>query len=292
MTLEIAPGYGQMLARARQAKGLTVAQVAEKLKLTGRQVEALEEEDLARLPAPVFVRGFIRNYARLVGVPLDSLPAIAEVEVAPTETITAPSEGLRFTASSTRRWLLLPVAALGLFVLLVVLLYVWLSQDGEDPAPAEAVAPVQALPAPAEVTEPAAVDPAAAPASVPATVLPEPAPVVVPPPPAPSAPPPPVPRASQAPAVQAAPAARPAASSRTRAVQLVAEAGASWVEVATGDGRREQRLLQDGERMTLAGVPPFQLLVGNAPVLRLSYDGRPVDLAPHTRERVARLTLE
>jgi cytoskeleton protein RodZ len=41
--------------------------VAAKLKLTARQIEALEQEDFSHLPSEVFVRGFVRNYARLVG---------------------------------------------------------------------------------------------------------------------------------------------------------------------------------------------------------------------------------
>lgn len=226
----IAQGYGQILAQAREAKGLTVAQVADKLKLTSRQIEALEAEDASRLPATVFVRGFIRNYARLVDVPLESLPVVAEAPTNPTETITAHSEELRFHASPVRRWLLLPMAVFGLFMILVALLYTWLRQGEEAYVPAAPAVSSQPLPAPVAVPAPTEPIPAAtapagagptepAPAAqpaVPAGALPSSAPPAVLPPasPVPSATPGAVqPVAVPQPAAPAKPAvtARPAA---------------------------------------------------------------------------------
>ena len=55
------PGFGPRLKAGREQKQLALAEVAAKLKLTARQVEALEEEDLSHLPSEVFVRGFVRN---------------------------------------------------------------------------------------------------------------------------------------------------------------------------------------------------------------------------------------
>ena len=57
---------GGRLAEARKAQNLTTADVARQLKLSVWQVEALEAGGYQRLPGPIFVRGFIRNYARLV----------------------------------------------------------------------------------------------------------------------------------------------------------------------------------------------------------------------------------
>ena len=47
-----------------------------------------------------------------------------------------------------------------------------------------------------------------------------------------------------------------------------------------------------GTEQRVQGRPPFSLVVGNARGVRLSYNGRAIDLAPHTRVEVARLTLE
>ncbi len=46
-----------------------------------------------------------------------------------------------------------------------------------------------------------------------------------------------------------------------------------------------------GSTAEVIGKPPFTLVIGNAPEVRLTYNGREVDLAPHTRVAVARFTL-
>ena len=55
-----------LLRAAREALGLSIDAVAQQLKLAPRQVRALEDGDFAQLPGRTFVRGFMRNYARLV----------------------------------------------------------------------------------------------------------------------------------------------------------------------------------------------------------------------------------
>lgn len=60
-------GTGARLRAAREKKGLTVLQAAEKLHVDARVLEALEAEDFAALGADVYVRGHLRRYADLVG---------------------------------------------------------------------------------------------------------------------------------------------------------------------------------------------------------------------------------
>src|SRR5215831_9463839 len=64
---------GAFLREARLAQSLAVADVARQLKLSTNQVEALEAGEFARLPGPVFVRGFVRNYARLLRLEVEPL---------------------------------------------------------------------------------------------------------------------------------------------------------------------------------------------------------------------------
>jgi cytoskeleton protein RodZ len=59
---------GQHLRDAREAAGLTIDDVSTKLKLSPKQVLAIEAEDWDVLPERTFTRGFFRGYARLVGV--------------------------------------------------------------------------------------------------------------------------------------------------------------------------------------------------------------------------------
>lgn len=68
--------HGQRLREAREAAGLAVGEVAQRLKMPVRVVESLEAGDWSRLDAPVFVRGQLRSYARLLGVRIEeALPA-------------------------------------------------------------------------------------------------------------------------------------------------------------------------------------------------------------------------
>jgi len=64
---------GRRLASAREARNLTIAQVADNLHLDDRVVEALERDDRAALPSPIFVKGYLRGYAGMVGLPADEL---------------------------------------------------------------------------------------------------------------------------------------------------------------------------------------------------------------------------
>ena len=60
MTDEAGTGVGEELARARQARGYTVADVAQQLKFAPRQIEALEAGRFQDLPAGTFGRGMVR----------------------------------------------------------------------------------------------------------------------------------------------------------------------------------------------------------------------------------------
>lgn len=61
-------GFGQQLAQARKKKSMSVQDVADELNILRRHVEAIEAQDFAALPAKAFVRGFVVNYAKLVGL--------------------------------------------------------------------------------------------------------------------------------------------------------------------------------------------------------------------------------
>src|SRR4051812_2249892 len=60
--------FGARLRRAREDRALTLRDVADATKVSRSTLELIECGDLSRLPAEVFVRGFIRSYAKVVGV--------------------------------------------------------------------------------------------------------------------------------------------------------------------------------------------------------------------------------
>lgn len=97
---------GARLAEARAALKLSAADVARQLKLSVAQVEALENGQFDSLPGPVFVRGFIRNYARLVKLDADELLRDAAHNLpqhAPRPEVPL-SQDIPFPSGRRRRW--------------------------------------------------------------------------------------------------------------------------------------------------------------------------------------------
>jgi cytoskeleton protein RodZ len=66
-------GPGSQLRKARERQGLDQAKVAAQLHLNQALIQALEWDDYERLPAAVFVKGYLRNYARLLGLNEDAV---------------------------------------------------------------------------------------------------------------------------------------------------------------------------------------------------------------------------
>jgi len=264
---------GQALRAAREAQGITLENAAIRLYLMQRQIEAMETDDFDSLGQPVFARGFVRNYARLLGLAPESL--LARMEGAPAE----PAAVSHAAVVPPHSWLTSPwviVLSLGLLLAVVVpvALYWWLNSGADDPAPRRA--PVaQSRPAPVAAPAPAAVLPAAAP---PALQL---APVT-----------PAVPVAEPAEPAEAGAPAAPATPATRGALHL--EFGSeAWAEIKDASGQvLLHKLNPAGSSADLQGQPPFDMVIGNAAQAKMTYNGRPIDLKPYIDATVARFTLE
>lgn len=293
------PRPGRVLAEARERRNQTVAEIAQQLKLSPNQIEALEADDYARLPGAVFVRGFVRNYARLVDLDGEALVARLELSQTATTAINAVphSQNIPFQDTRSARWPLL-AAAVALLAA-IVLIFEWLMPDAAE-APASASAPV-AVPLPVnpapvlsvvEATE--TVAPAAPPVDVSAVqAVSSSAISAAATPPAVAVPAVIAPVASPAvPSATAAPvAAKPAAAGGSE-LRFVFERQ-SWVEVRDRNDRVVfSQLNPAGAMQTVQGAAPLNVVIGNAAGVKLSYKGKAVDLAPHTKTDVARLVLE
>ena len=317
---------GAQLRRAREARGESVHEVAFALKLSPRQVDALERDDFDALPGMAFLRGFMRNYARHVG--LDAAPLLDAVQRmagqgSPDLSPIRNADG-DLPSGGSRRGGSFP-AGLVVLVLLVLLAVGWYfdwfrtgtSPSAEtvvEPAPAFAPAPSQAIEPQSAIQmtppQPAAVDPAEdAPDQVPsgtaaadgesATAAPDAATdaavettsageaAAAPAVDTAAALPAPV-AAGAAPAVTEALAATAAGSG-----QLSFRFGAdSWVEVRDASGTiLHSGTNRAGSTRSVQGTAPFTLVVGNAANVTLEQDGKAVDLAAHVRGSGARLTL-
>ncbi|MHB1098697.1 MAG: RodZ domain-containing protein [Burkholderiales bacterium] len=276
---EMSPG--PVLRAEREKRGLKVEEVASQMRLSRHQVEALERGDYDALPGTIFVRGFIRNYAKLLQIDPESL---LDTLARPQESIMPPKvEGIPFPSGQKRSW---AHYAIGLVVLAFLLLVFEIYRENHVPKPPaqqlKMKPDVPAQPAPVGVLQPPAapiVPKVAAEASQPAAPVAMPKPVPM----APAEAPKPLPAgASQ-------PAAVPAASGPIHLVFDVA----SWVEVRDASGRIIfSKLNPAGSEQFVSGAAPFSLVIGNAHSVRLFYQGKPVDLAPYIKVEVARLTLK
>ena len=297
------PPLGAVLRAAREARGESLSEVAMALKLSQRQIDAIENERFSELPGPAFVKGFVRNYGRYLGVDVEPMiaahlgvaAASSNVELRPLGNArgTLPVSGSRPVV----RRLLLPV----LLVAAVGLALAWYF-DGFDPNPeVESVTVDESGVAPADVETPGLAPydeagetlqpPEAEPANepvVPAEALSDasgPAAPVVTAEIIPVAPP-----VVEAPAVAEAEVG--VASAQGRLVFRLK--GESWIEVRDGGDRRLYSGLSDaGSVRVVQGQRPFAVTIGNAAGVELEHAGRAVDLAPHTSSGgVARLTVE
>lgn len=262
----VASSVGGILAAAREQAGMSMDEAASSLRLSVRQVQALEADDATQLPSPTFVRGFIRNYAKLLNLDAEALLEIYRV-YAPTSAqgaISLHSENIPILNRDKKAWQPYVLAS----VIVALALGGWMAYMeypvGMKSPPAVPDAPevVAATPAPI-----------AAPVS-----LPEIAPVPV----ASSA----VVETSSAPVAPEMPV--------TASAKLVMNFSASsWISVTDRDGKELFNKSQPvGSQVTVEGVPPLAVVVGNAGGVQLSYNGKLVDLALHTKANVARLTLE
>jgi cytoskeleton protein RodZ len=119
---------GARLRIAREARGLAIEDVAERLRLNAALVLALEEDRLALLGAPVFAKGHLRNYALLVGVPEAEIMTAFEAGEIP-EPSFLPALDLQPKRRSHSSWGW-PLTAIALALVLVAAFWWWSKANG------------------------------------------------------------------------------------------------------------------------------------------------------------------
>ena len=351
---------GGALRAARENQGLTVHEIASRLRLSPKQIEAIEADNYATLPEPTIVRGFIRNYAKLLKI--DAQPLLdAYVVIVPTavpyEMAVKPSSGMRMSNQEKSKSGRYAFAALALLLGVAIWLFYqhYVAKpsptqpsasansvdesavgqntvgDNATSPPVEAVLPEAALPVAERAAESAAADaqtstalilpvagspanlpaanqatstvtanPALAPASAPNVAMPT---ITMP--------------AAVLPTKQSntqltnsqltasTTLSAPADISTVDASELLSapmpkgmaklEFNASqetWVKVVDASGREVySKVIFAGSRESIDVKPPVNITVGNAGGTSMSMNGKPVELAPHSRNNVAHIQL-
>lgn len=322
-------GPGGMLRKARTDLRLPVEDVARLLNLSTRHILAMENDDYASLPGPTYVRGYLRSYAQLLGLsPEETIASYNKLPVAskPVDlTALAPKQEI---GSNDR---LMKMGTLLIAGVVVGLAVIWWQGDDESPRQADqevALAPSYQSEAGGATGRDETVDDAAvqefgpgliadADNKIPLLVEPEPvmsqedtspmpkekqpplaSPVVVEQP----AVPPGVPsddtgrRASlvrDGETVTSPPAVdTDLGPEGVRARLVLTTEEDSWADIR--DARHNKLLYETvpaGRVVTVEGVAPFSVFLGNVEGVRIEFNGKYYDAIKHKRGQVARFTL-
>ena len=271
---------GAMLKGRRQDLKLSVQDIATQLRLDPRIVEALESDNYEGLPAPLYVRGYIRGYSKILKLDSNALVELYDSDApsAPPEIIPEVKHPTQ-TSSSDK-----PVKAftyLVTFTLVILVIAWWQSSfvvktviSPTAPAPGKAAEQAPLSPRLSDsTTEVRHADDAfySAPAGEPSTEY-----------------------ATQS-QLAATPGAEPGlitggVSGPDRVVfRMNAD---SWVEVFDAGGERLfMNLARAGEELSLTGTAPFSVLLGYAQCVSVEFNGHAFDPAPYSHSGIARFTL-
>ena len=292
------PTFGQRLKTAREAKGLTHSDVAQRLRLPLRLIGRLEDDNYSGMEEGVYLRGYLSSYARLVGV-----PTVAAETIASQHTHAAPLVATGKVSRSRYLFDRYSVSATYLILTgLIVVPAVWLATHGgleqnlARTTPLDSPTTIQLPPqtpidstatdtANADATHNATTDIATPPAdtiaSVAATDAPkQEQPVVASMTPFASQPAAPAP-------TQDAPLSHVGSGAHSMTLKL---SQASWVEILATDGSKlEYGILPAGSERSYSSDKPVSVRLGNAEGAELKVDGKTLDLAPFRHANVARL---
>ncbi len=253
LTHEALAGCGARLRAAREAAGLSIDDVAARLRMPGRVVRSLENEDWSRLGAPVFVRGQVRSYSRLLG--LTTAPLMDALTVGQVE----PTRLVSRTHIPKAQWWAEQIGRRLVYIVLTLSLAipVWVATRQHLAGTAEGVA---ALDTPADLVAPAEREVARTPRTVVASMTP------------------------------VAASTQPSASIPAAGAEIVLRtSGKTWLEVVANDGSTlAKELLPAGAERRYAASQVRRMTIGNASAVALESRGRPVDALATARANVAR----
>ena len=245
-------GAGAALKQAREAAGMSIDQAASQLRMTVRSVANLEADDWSSLGAPVFVRGQLRSYARLLGVDIEPFIEQAPVVAVAPSTLVSHTHTpgyQRFAEQLGRRAIYVAITA-------AIVVPLWFARShfgGGELA-------VQSLDVPPTTAQ----TDVAAPSS---QAAPERTPLV------------------------ASIASLPAVPQSATALTITFN-GDSWVEIlGPNDQVLERGLLTAGQQRSYKPGEVARVKLGNIDAVEVKRAGVAVDLEPFSRANVARFTL-
>ena len=281
--------FGERLQRERELRGISLEEIAEATKIGTRSLRALEEQDFDQLPGGIFNKGFVRAYARYLG--LDEEQAVADYLAALSEAIAAGKVTRQESTANTttpernllnqveeREPLRLPVGVIVLVVVIAALLFGgWkyyakyglpklrhVRAAGQQPPkakvnPAPQTAPQAAPQTPPPIETPASAPIAVEPATVKAAVV---KPAVIKP-------------AVIKPATVQPAAAKPVAAADGFVVRIKAKES-SWVSIIADGKLIMEGTLPLGAEKSIRAQHSVLLKAGDAAAIELLHNDQPV----------------
>jgi len=256
------PSLGEQLKQAREARGLTIQQIAEATHIGGRFLQAIESDTYDILPGGVFNRAFVRKFASQVGYDQEQAVRLYDEQLAEMGGEPAKTSYLGLgdeleAKSSSGNGLLLAFIAIIVLGAILYAAYLAFSPSRTHSEPN----PVVALPSPTPTATPTATPVAAE-----------------------------SPSASPSPEASASPTPSPEsdrAAAEGLRVQLIANGGDCWVNFQTDSGKTENVTLRQGEnRDFLANEKLKFIRLGNLPALNIVINGKranPDKIAPNRK---------
>lgn len=259
-------GFGERLRRERELRGIKLEEISESTKISVRYLRALEEEDLEKLPGGIFSKGFVRAYAKYLGI--DEEQALADFVGVVGEPQTElpnpppPPEKPQVDTHYSRWWIVAAIVAL-----IAVAVYfnrgrlMKGAESGESPRPMPAVTqPPQAAAGQAPAQGPAdstSTNPSGTPASTPSQT---------------TTPPAQTPTAAGKPQ----PAANPNLEAKAdgRVVVDLHTRDQAWVQWVVDGGSTQEATLPANSQKRISGNQQVTVKVGNAGAVELTYNGK------------------
>lgn len=270
-------GPGRRLMEARNALNISREDVARQLRLKLKTIIAIEEDRVDELPAPIYVVGYLRNYARLLKIPHEPIVDAYEqlnIEAPPIISDIVKPQKKRMTTKLVR-W-----SSIAIGIILLAGFVSWLQTQNFD----------------LFKTVPVTVSDDVAPGEKEIVIEPESI----------------VPDIIQPTLIEELPAIsdqRPVAAVEDTSEEAIAEgaiteavregekivmsfAGDCWTEIIDADGKTViYDLLREGRAHTFYAKAPFTIFLGNASTVNMSVNGKDYDVTPHIRGKLARFTV-
>ncbi|WP_323974579.1 RodZ domain-containing protein [Aeromonas hydrophila] len=295
-----AVGPGQLLRNAREQLGWTREQVASRIHLRLTLIAAIESDTYDKHTSHTFIRGYLRTYAKLVGIPEETiLAAYDKLGLTPPDNIDMQSFSRRSRQQANDSRLKV-VTWLVILVLIALSVAWWWQSTARRSAGDEALAatemgatsntPSATVPPAVDVADPvvapatsAAVATSADPVvSAAATTLPVDASSAV---------------ATTAVATSAATATQPAADTATSEPAKVPQLKMSftadcWLDVKDAKGKTLfSGLKKANDELVLEGPEPLKFIIGAPMAVNIEYQGKSIDMSRYNNGRTARLSL-